>query len=586
MNAPSPHQILRHAGGREVRSTVLGLFRGHMRLAAAATITLLVTNITALIAPAVLGRIVDLVVDGAAPSALTAPTVLLVVAAIATSVTLALGTALIAQLGEAMLATLRERVVTSALEIPVDLVERAGTGDLIARVSTDVSTVSTTVRQALPAIIGAGLTVGLTIVGLGILDWRFALAMASAMPIQALTLRWYLRTSGPVYTAEAIGEGALTQSLFESFDGGPTIRAFRLQDRHMGQVRDRSQAVVSLGERAGIFRTWFYGWLNAAEFVGMAAILVTGFLLVRAGAVTLGEATAAALYFHRLFDPINVLLGLVDEIQAAIPALARLVGVASLAPPADRRSGRRPADASLALAGVTHAYEPGHDVLTDLTLRVSPGEHLAIVGASGAGKTTVAKIVAGAVVASQGEVLVGGTPLSALSADERRRAVALVSQEVHVFAGTLADDLRLARPGATDDDLLAALGQVGAADWLPELTDGLDTPVGAGGFSLTATRAQQVAIARLLLADRPIVILDEATAEGGSAGARLLERAANRAIEGRTAIIVAHRLAQAATADRVVLMKAGRIVESGTHEELLAAGGTYADLWAAWSSGR
>lgn len=582
---PSVHRILPHASSREVRATVVRLLRGHLPLAVAAAIVLLTSNIIGLIVPAVLGRIVDLVVEGAETGALLAPALLLLAAAIASGVTLAIGTALIAQLGESMLAELREQVVDSALGIPIDLVERAGTGDLIARVSTDVSTVSTTVRQALPAVIGAGLTIALTIVGLTVLDWRFAVAMALAMPIQGLTLRWYLHTSGPIYTAERVGEGALTQSLFESFDGSSTVRAFVLQDRHLGQVEDRSETVVALANRAAVFRTWFFGWLNVAEFVGMAAILVTGFVLVRNDTVSLGAATAAALYFHRLFDPINILLGLFDDIQSAVPALARLVGVASIAPPAGDGRELAPADSSLELAEVAHAYEAGHEVVSDVDLRVEPGEHVAIVGSSGAGKTTVAKIVAGAVIPSRGRVLVGGIPLDALDAEERRRAVALVSQEVHVFAGTLADDLRLARPGASAEEIEGALRAVGVT-WIDELPDGLDTPVGAGGFTLTPTRAQQVALARLLLADRPIVILDEATAEGGSAGARLLEDAASQVIGGRTAIIVAHRLAQAATADRVLLMESGRIVESGTHAELLAAGGTYAGLWAAWSSNR
>jgi ATP-binding cassette subfamily C protein len=212
-------------------------------------------------------------------------------------------------------------------------------------------------------------------------------------------------------------------------------------------------------------------------------------------------------------------------------------------------------------------------VLHDVDLVLRPKERVALVGASGAGKTTLAKLIAGIHPPASGRIEVGGR-------------VALITQEVHIFAGPLDADLRLARPDATDEELREALERVGALGWAEALPEGLGTVVGDGGHRLTPDRAQQLALARLVLADPPIAVLDEATAEAGSSGARALEQAAERALEGRTALVVAHRLSQAAAADRIVVMEDGRIAESGTHDELRAAGGAYAALWQAWSHNR
>ncbi|MFC4001758.1 ABC transporter ATP-binding protein [Prauserella oleivorans] len=579
--------LLPTATGKRTAAAVRELLASRKVLACAAFGVLTAATAVGLLTAPLLGHIVDLVAGG--ETGFTVPVLLLGVVALVRGAANAWGLALVSRLGEGMLASLRERFIERALNLPLERVEQAGAGDLTSRVTNDVAVVARSVREALPELGRSVLTIVLTLGALTVLDWRFLLAALLAAPIQLHTVRWYVRRANPLYAEQRVKEGAQQQQLLDTVGGARTVRAFRLAGEHVDRVRGRSQDVVDVTMRATRLTTRFFSRLNLAEYMGLAAVLVAGFVLVGNGAATLGTATAAALYFHSLFNPINAALALVDDAQSAAASLSRLIGVADL--PGESGSpgagvARRPLDASMKAAGVGHAYVPGHDVLRDVDLDIAPGERVALVGASGAGKTTLAKLVAGIHRPSRGSIALGGVPLDELGPGGTRRAVALVSQEVHVFAGPLADDLRLARPDATDDQLRAALARVDALAWADALPNGLSTVVGEGGHRLTVTQAQQLALARLMLADPPIAILDEATAEAGSAGARVLERAAANALEGRTALVVAHRLTQAAAADRIVVLDAGRVVESGTHDQLVAAGGRYAALWTAWSAGR
>jgi ATP-binding cassette subfamily C protein len=547
------------------------LAKPHRVVLTLAVAALTAGTIAGLIVPPVIGHVVDLVVDGRSPEAITAPALALVgLAVVQTALTFA-GETLVALFGERVLADLREQVVERALGAPLRDIERAGSGDLVSRASGDVSVIATAARWALPALAVAALTVGLTVVGLAALDWRFALAALLAAPVQIHTLRWYLRRSSPIYAAERVAEAARTQQLLDSIGGSRTVRAFRLTRLHTDAVRDRSQAAVDLALRANRLATRFYGRLNFAEFLGLGAVLAMGFFLVRSDAASIGAASAAALYFHRLFDPVNTLLGLFDTAQEAGAALARLVGVSSLEQPRVAEPASSSRDA-VALDDVSFSYG-SRPALAGVTLAIAPGEHVAVVGASGAGKTTLAQLVTGLLEPSAGAVRVRGR-------------VGMVTQEVHVFAGSLGDDLRLAAPAATPEAMWAALDRVGAGQWARQLDHGLDTVVGPDGVTLTAAQSQQVALARLMLCDPPIAVLDEATADAGSAGARELDRAARAALEGRTSVVIAHRLSQAVGADRIVVLADGRIVEVGGHDDLIAAGGVYAALWRAWDAAR
>lgn len=549
------------ATATRTRAALGALVRPRLPMLAVTLIVMVAATVAVLAVPPLLGAIID-VATGARSGSIDLLALGVLAAALASAGLGALGTVLLARLGEGMLARLREDVVDRALRVPTAVVERAGTGDLLSRVGGDVAVASEGIRSAVPALVTAVLEVGLTLVGLGVLDWRLALAQLVAMPVWVWATRRYVRASGPRYAAARAAAARRTQALYDGVAGAPTVRAYRLRESTLRRIARESQTTVDADLRAFAVLGPFGASINAAELLGTATMLTVGFVLVRADLVTVGAATAAALYVLRLFNPIGLALFLFDQAQSAGSALARLVGVADL-PAAPRPAGTRKT-ADVRLRGVRYAYDGGPEVLHGIDLDVAPGERLALVGASGAGKSTLGALVAGLHRPTAGTVEAGG--------------VALVTQEVHVFAGTVADNLRLARPSATDADLAAALARVGA-------TAALGDVVGEGGAELDATAAQQLALARLVLADPAVAVLDEATAEAGSIGSRTLERAADAALAGRTAVVIAHRLTQARAADRIAVLDGGRVVESGTHDELVARGGSYARLWAAWSTG-
>ena len=465
----SERELLPTADGRRVRAVVGELLRPHRLLASVALAVLVAATGASLLTAPLLGYIVDVVVQQRGAAALTTPVVLLGLVAVTAGLLTAAGLAMVARLGEGMLATLRERFVERALALPLELIERAGSGDLTARVTNDVSVIAKSVRDALPELGRSVLTIVLTMGALGVLDWRFLLAALLAVPIQLHTVRWYVRRAIPLYAAQRVAVGAQQHQLLDTVGGARTVRAFRLGDEHVDRVATRSRHAVDLALRGIRLMTRFFARLNLAEFVGLTAVLVAGFVLVGADLVTIGTATAAALYFLSLFNPINAALALVDDAQAAGASLARLVGVADLPADPESEGSAAPVDASVKTAALSHAYVEGHEVLAGIDLDIGSGERVALVGASGAGKTTLAKLIAGIHLPSSGSVFLGGVSSTELGAAGVRRAVALISQEVHVFAGPLAEDLRLARPGATDAELRDALERIGALSWAAAL---------------------------------------------------------------------------------------------------------------------
>ncbi|MFC7493977.1 MULTISPECIES: ABC transporter ATP-binding protein [unclassified Nocardioides] len=542
-----------------------------------------IEGLAGLVAPWMLGRIVDVVVDGGSASDITGPALWILGAALVGGVATYLSVAFLARTAEPALADLRETVVERALSLEAVELEASGSGDLLSRVGDDVRLITESFTEVIPILVNSVVAVLFTVVGLFALDWRLGLAGLGAVPFYLAALRWYLPRSGPYYRREREANSERAEALITGLHASRTLRAYGIGGQHQELTTAASWRSAALSIDVFHLLTRFYGRNNRAELVGLLLILGTGYALVSRSLVTVGAVTAAALLFHRLFNPIGAILGLFDAVQSAGASLVRLVGLAQLPAPASLQAPECPADGRLVVRDLHHEFVEGRAAVDTVSLDVAPGHRVAVVGASGAGKTTLGAAIAGRLAPTRGSVVLGGVPLARVDGTGRP-PVAIVSQEVHVFAGTVRDNLTLAAPSAPEDELTRVLDAVGARAAVAALPDGLATVVGDGAVTLTPALAQQLALARVLLADPLVVVLDEATAEAGSAGARSLERAADAVTEGRTSLTIAHRLTQAVDAHEVVVMDAGRIVERGTHADLVAAGGVYAGLWSAWAA--
>ncbi|KQZ75294.1 ABC transporter ATP-binding protein [Nocardioides sp. Root151] len=577
------NQVLPVAGTREVRAYAVSIARNHPRMLWLAVGLHALAALAALAAPRLLGQLVEAVEKGTSISHVDHVAMLLAGFLVVQTILTRQARYVSQSLGEEVLAELREDFVENTLALPVGVVESAGSGDLLTRTSRDVDQLGWSVRWAMPEWTIAVVTAILTFAAALAVGWWVALPALIGVPILVIGLRWYLARAKDGYLRENASYSQISATLTENTEGARTIEALGLGPERVAALDADCKGSYAAEKYTLHLRTVFFPSMELAYLLPTVATLLFGGWLYTQGHASLGEVTTATLYVQMLIDPVDRIVSILDELQVGGASLARLLGVAQV--PDDRvATGAQPENEKLDARDVHFAYVEGRDVLHGIDLSVGVGERIAMVGPSGAGKSTLGRLLAGIHPPRAGSVTVGGVGLTELPLDDLRGHVALVTQEHHVFVGTIRENLALAAPHeASDAEIWSALAAVDADAWVRAFPDGLREVVGSGGRTLTAAQAQQVALARLVLADPHTLVLDEATSLIDPRAARHLERSLAAVLHGRTVIAIAHRLFSAHDADRVAVCEDGTIIEFGSHDELVAAGGSYAALWDSWN---
>ena len=538
----------------------------------------------AMLVPRLLGDLIDLTVAGDLTPAGVTPLALGIAAVVLSQALFTfLGQRASTYFGQDLLSSAREFIVETILRLPLSRVENASTGDLVTRVTRDVGTMSRAAQYGVPMAIISILTVSLSIVAMLVNSVLLAVPALLLIGSAMVQVRRYLVRAQKCYIAEGATYSQINTTLTETVEGSRTVEALGLARRRLRAGED-DIAVSAQAERYGlVLRNLLFSVIDVAFNLPRVATVVVGAYGYSRGWVTLGQITAAVLYVEALAGPLDRLVGEVDRLQVGAASTSRLLGIAQVPP--DRVVGSAlPVGPELVGQDLRFAYRPDHDVLHGVDLRLRTGERLAVVGPSGSGKSTLGRLLSGINAPRTGSVTVGGVEVTRLPLETLRTEVALVTQEHHVFVGSVRDNILLAREDSADDAVWAALGAVGSADWVTRLPRGLDTPIGSGNQALTPAQAQQIALARLIIADPHTLVLDEATSLIDPRTARTLEGSMSALLSGRTVVAIAHRLHTAHDADRIAVVIDGRIAELGSHHELVDRDGEYAALWRAWTS--
>ncbi|GJF33257.1 ABC transporter [Kitasatospora sp. NE20-6] len=493
-----------------------------------------------------------------------------------------------ARINQDVLLDLRGRIFRHAQQLSLDFHERYTSGRIISRATSDVDALRELLSEGLQELLSVVLSVFYISLVLLVMDWRLGLlSLLSFLPMY-LTVRSFRRRSQRVYRRSRTAVASVIVRFTETMNGIRPVQAFR-RERANEQAFDTVNRQYAGATADGLLEMARYVSVSrAVANVWITAVVVAGALLVGGGSLQVGVLTAFVLYLRRLYDPIDQLAMFLNSYQSAAAALEKIAGLlahepsvpepaAPVALPEHVVKGR-----TVSFDGVRFAYRTGREVLPSFDLVLPAGRTTAVVGATGAGKSTLAKLLARFYDPTDGRIALDGVDLREVSTAELRRNVVMVTQESFLFSGTVAENIAIGRPGATREEVEQAARDIGAYDFVAALPDGFDTDVRKRGGRISAGQRQLVAFARALLADPAVLVLDEATSSLDVPGEQAVQRAMRTVLAGRTAIVIAHRLSTVEIADRVLVMEQGRIVEDGTPAELTGGRGRFADLHRAW----
>ncbi|MEU6183895.1 ABC transporter ATP-binding protein [Streptomyces coeruleorubidus] len=495
-----------------------------------------------------------------------------------------------ARVNQDVLLDLRGRIFRHAQTLSVDFHERYTSGRLISRSTTDVESLRELLDEGLQELVTVILSFVYISAMLLWLDLGLGgVAVASLVPLYAL-VRLYQRRAGRVYRARSTAIAAVIVKFVETMNGIRPVRAFRREaanDADFGALNQRHERTN--GDALLEMARYVTGSRLVAN-TAVAAIVLWGAYRVADGTLALGVLAAAVLYLRRLYDPIDRLGMFLNSYQSAAASLEKIAGLLAQTPSVPEPSSPRQLPVRMSeqpgrevvFDGVRFGYRTGGEVLPRFDLTIPAGQTVAVVGSTGAGKSTLAKLLARFYDPSDGRVLLDGVDLRDLAVPELRRGVVMVTQEAFLFSGTVAENIAIGRPDARREEIERAAKEIGAHDFISSLPDGYDTDVRKRGGRISAGQRQLVAFARALLADPAVLILDEATSSLDIPGERAVQRAMATVLKGRTAVVIAHRLSTVEIADRVLVMEHGKIVEDGEPAELVAGTGRFADLHRAW----